>query len=133
VAAGTVKRCKVKGVRCKVKSKRFKDKTMAGKVQQLSDFIVTKATNRNLTITQVVNVDNATIIAAIPKEHRKISSVVLRKAKHSAIHKYVNNKTQELADSPAFKDAVSVVIGELVITQEMIRNIVIQKLKELRA
>jgi hypothetical protein len=106
---------------------------MAGKVQQLSDFIVTKATNQNLTIRQVVNVDNATIIAAIPQEHRRVSSVVLRKAKQSAVHKYVNQKTLELADSQSFKDAVSAVIPELVITQEMINEIVIQKIKELRA
>ena len=39
---------------------------MAGKVQQLSDFIVTKANDLGLSITQVVNVDDATIIAAIP-------------------------------------------------------------------
>jgi len=106
---------------------------MAGKVQQLSDFIVSKATNQNLSITQMVNVDNATIIAAIPQQHRRgISKVVLRKAKYSATHKYINNKTQELADSPAFKEALSAIIPELVITKEMIREIVMKKLKELR-
>ena len=106
---------------------------MADKVQQLSDFIVTKATNQNLSITQLVNVDNATIIAAIPQEHRKVSSVVLRKAKQSAIHKYINQKIQALADSQAFKDSIAAVIPELVITEAMIKKIVMEKIKELRA
>ena len=107
---------------------------MASKVQQLSDFIVGKATNQNLSITQLVNVDNKTIVSAIPEQYRsRMSSIVLRKAKQSAVHKYINQKTQSLADSQSFKDAVSAVIPELVITQGMIRKIAIQKVKELRA
>ena len=95
---------------------------------------LTKATNQNLSITQIVNVDDAAIMSAIPKEHRKrVSAIVLRKAKQSAIHKYVNQKTQELADSQAFKDAISAVIPELAITQGMVREITLKKLKELRA
>ena len=106
---------------------------MASKVQQLSDFIVTKATNQNLSITQMVNVDDATIFSAIPAEHREgISRIVLRKAKQSAVHKYVNQKVQQLAGDQGFKDSITSVIPELVITQEMIRKVVIQKLKELR-
>ena len=107
---------------------------MASKVQMLAEFIVTKAANQGLTITQVVNVDDATIIAAIPEQYRdRISSVVLRKARQSAIDKYIEQKASELTDSQDFKDAVFAVIPELVITQEVIKKIIIQKVKELRA
>ena len=106
---------------------------MASKVQVLSDFIVAKATNQNLTITQVVNVDDAAIISAIPEQYRGgVSSVVLRKAKQSAMHKYINLKSQALADSQSFKDSIAAIIPELVITEEMIRKVIIQKVKELR-
>jgi predicted ATP-grasp superfamily ATP-dependent carboligase len=106
---------------------------MASKVQILSDFIVTKATNQNLSITQVVNVDNATIVSAIPQEHRdKITPMILRKAKQTAVHNFINQKAQQLADDQTFKDSITAIIPELVITQDMIRKIIIQKIKELR-
>jgi hypothetical protein len=106
---------------------------MAGKVRQLSEFIVTKATNLGLSVTQVVNVDDAAIMAAIPAQHRqRVSGVVLRKAKQSAIDKYITQKATELADSQDFKDNVAAVIPELVITQEIIKRIIVQKVKELR-
>jgi hypothetical protein len=106
---------------------------MAGKVQQLSDFIVTKATNLGLSITQLVNVDYATIIAAIPAQYREhISGVVLRKAKQSAIDKYIDQRAQALADSTALKSAVSGVIEELTITKTMIKKVVFKKVRELR-
>ena len=107
---------------------------MASKVQILSDFIVTKATNQNLSITQVVNVDDAMIVSAIPEQYRnKVSAVVLRKAKQSAVHKYVNQKAQQLADSQSFKDSIAAVIPELAVTEAIIKKIIIQKVKELRA
>ena len=107
---------------------------MADKVQQLSDFIVTKAISQNLTITQVVNVDDATIIAAIPQQYRRgVSKVVLHKAKRSAIHKYVNQKVQALVNDTAFEGSIAAHIPELNITEEMLRGVIIKKIKELRA
>ena len=107
---------------------------MAGKVQQLSDFIVTKANDLGLSITQVVNVDDATIIAAIPEQHLEhVSDVVFRKAKRLALLTYVDQKAAELADNQSFKDAVSAIIPELVITKVMIEKVIVRKIKELRA
>ena len=107
---------------------------MASKVQLLSDFIVTKASNQGFTVTQLLNVDDAAIMAAIPAQHReRVSGVVLRKAKQSAIDKYITQKATELADSQAFADAVTAAIPELVITQAMVKQIIIKKVKELRA
>jgi hypothetical protein len=106
---------------------------MAGKIQQLSDFIVNKANNLGLSITQIVNVDDATIIAAIPAQYREhVSGVVMRKAKQSAINKYIDQKAQALADSAALKSAVSDVIEELTITKAMIKKVVFKKARELR-
>ena len=106
---------------------------MASKVQLLSDFIVTKASNQGFTVTQLLNVDDAAIMAAIPAQHRqRVSGVVLRKAKQSAIDKYITQKATELADSQDFADAVSAAIPELVITQAMVKQIIIKKVKELR-
>jgi hypothetical protein len=107
---------------------------MAGKVQQLSDFIVTKANDLGLSITQVVNLDDAAIIAAIPAQYRDhVSSVVLRKAKRSALFRYIDQKATELADSQAFKDAVAATIPELSITQAIVKRVIVQKVKELKA
>ena len=107
---------------------------MARKVQMLAEFIVNKATNLGLSVTQVVNLDDAAIIAAIPAQYRdRISGVVLRKAKRSALLRYIDQKAAGLADSQAFKDAVSDVVPELSITQEMIKRVVVKKVKELRA
>jgi len=106
---------------------------MAGKVQMLADFIVTKANGLGLSVTQVVNVDDAAVIAAIPAQYRDhVSGVVLRKAKQSAVNKFIDQKASELADSQAFKDAVAATIPELSIMQAMIKRIIVQKVKELR-
>ena len=106
---------------------------MAGKVGQLSEFIVTKATDMGLSVTQVVNLDDAAIIAAIPAQYRDhVSGVVLRKAKRDALFKYIDQKASELADSQDFKDAVAAAIPELTITQAIIKRVAVQKVKELR-
>jgi predicted RNA-binding protein with PIN domain len=99
----------------------------------LADFIVTKANNLGFSLTQVVNVNDATIISAIPAQYREhVSGVVLRKAKQSAIDKYIDQKAQSLADNSAFKSAVSGVIPELNITQTIVKRVIVQKVKEFR-
>ena len=55
-----------------------------------------------------------------------------RKAKQSAVHKYIDQKVQQLANDQGFKDSIAAVIPELVVTEAMIKKVIIQKVKELR-
>ena len=68
---------------------------MAGKVELLSNFIVTKANDQSLSIMQLVNITKAQIVNAVPAVHRdKLSSVIIRKAKQRAIVTYVKQKAE---------------------------------------
>ena len=107
---------------------------MASKVTLLSAFIVTKANQLGMTIPQLIAVTDAQIVDAIPEQHRdKLTAVIMRKARQSALGLYANQKVTELADSQDFKDAVDAVIPDLVIPEAIIRRVVISRIKELRA
>jgi hypothetical protein len=98
----------------------------------LADFIVTKVNNMVLSLTQVKELTNGQIVAAVPEQHRKkLTGVILRKAKRSAVNKYIEQKAYDLASNQSFKDAVASIVPEIEITEEMIRRVIVKEARKL--
>ena len=81
---------------------------MATKIEQLSIWLVSRATNQSLTVDQLKAVTKAQITAALPVQyHPYLTDALYRKALAMAVESYYRQKIQELRVSGVQADILA--------------------------